>query len=132
MIILYLKPSSLAGTAQAAYVGGFLLATPRMNRRRTTTNSIDRTGFWPFPDLPNNTIPGSCEILRPFLNSSINNILQFHTNTTGKVKRDRFKFCFAPDNLHNCPSLAAAYDAYRNLQGNANILADEVPGGVAR
>ncbi|GMH59122.1 hypothetical protein TrRE_jg3268 [Triparma retinervis] len=96
---------SLAGMAEAAYVGGFLMAVPRMNRRRTTTNSIDRTGFWPFPDLPNNTIPGSCEILLPFLNSSINNNLQFHTNTTGKVKRDRFKFCFAPDNLHNCPSL---------------------------
>ncbi|GMH56022.1 hypothetical protein TrRE_jg938, partial [Triparma retinervis] len=99
---------SLAGVAQAAYVGGFIMAVPRMNRRRTTTNSIDRTGFWPFPDLPNDTIPGSCKILRPFLNSTINNIDQFHTNTTGKVKRDRFKFCFAPDNLHNCPSLAAA------------------------
>ena len=92
---------SLAGVAEAAWVGGFLMAVPTMNRRRTTTNSIDRTGFWPFPDLPNNRIPGCCEILHPILNPNINNSSQFHTTTTGKVRRDRFKYCFTPNNLNS-------------------------------
>ncbi|GMI48408.1 hypothetical protein TrCOL_g13096, partial [Triparma columacea] len=100
---------SLSSSAEAAYLGGFIMAAPRMSRRKATVD-MDRSSFWNFPHLPPNStaIPGCCEILHPYLNPNPDLDL-FYVSTTGRVRRERFKRLFSTNNLQRSATIAAVY-----------------------